>query len=133
MSGRATGAARKRPLGAALAATVEHERERVEDRFAKAERLFGAEPPAPEAARAGAAEATAPPREKVVRDTFSFPERDHRRIAEISDAALNAAIRVNKSEIVRAGLIALQGMTAEARDELLRSVEHLKTGRPASS
>lgn len=125
------GPAQKRSLGAALAATVEHERERVEDRFAKAERLFGPGPLEP--GRAGGAAGAGPPREKVVRDTFSFPERDHRRLAELADAALNAAIRVNKSEIVRAGLIALQAMSAEARNELLRSVEHIKTGRPRSS
>lgn len=133
MSGRAAGPLRKRPLGAALAATVEHERERVEDRFAKAERLFGPERSEREPGRAGEPGRADPPREKVVRDTFSFPKRDHRRLAELADAALNAAIRVNKSEIVRAGLIALQAMPAEARNELLRSVEHLKTGRPASS
>jgi hypothetical protein len=68
--------------------------------------------------------------EKVKRDTFSLPPTDYQRIFDIKKDALQAAIEVNKSEVVRAGLIALQKLSPEKRIELLQSVEKMKPGRP---
>ena len=68
--------------------------------------------------------------EKVKRDTFSLPPTDYQRIFDIKNDALQSAIEVNKSEVVRAGLIALQKLSPEKRNELLQSVEKMKPGRP---
>jgi hypothetical protein len=68
--------------------------------------------------------------EKVVRDAFSFPPADHARIKAIVQDALKSALAVNKSEVVRAGLIALQQLPAVKRHALLASVEKMKPGRP---
>lgn len=129
-------------LGAALAASIDSERRSVDDRFVQAEHLLAARPeaPAPAAAplepgateRAGEAVQDKPvpeKHEKVVRDTFTFPPTDHQRLQEIIEEGLQGAIRVNKSEVVRAGLIALQQLSPAKRKGLLVAVEKLKTGR----
>lgn len=145
-------------LAAALAASLADEKKSTADRFAKAERLHQlaaadavitpeqlAKPLPPAAARtappppvkAAAPVEPAPPatvtvaHEKVVRDAFSFPTADHARIKAIIQDALKAALAINKSEVVRAGLIALQQLPLEKRHALLASVEKMKPGRPA--
>lgn len=148
----------KRPgLGAALAATVENEMRSSDDRFAKAERLHQLaagntefvqeQAPQPDSAensrptrapqdarRRGGGESRPPTaavvHEKVIRDTFTFPPSDHKRIKAIITEGLQAAIQVNKSEVIRAGLIALQELSVEKRNSLLQSVEKMKPGRP---
>jgi hypothetical protein len=144
-------------LGAALAATIASERQSSDDRFAKAERLHRlaagnpdvaqeeTPPPAPanprptrapqDTRRSGGGESRPPTppvvHEKVIRDTFTFPPSDHKRIKAVIQEGLQAAIQVNKSEVIRAGLIALQELSAEKRRALLASVEKMKPGRPA--
>lgn len=143
-------------LGAALAATIESERKSSDDRFSKAERLhqlaagdteIAQEPSsapintntrptrAPQDAKRSGGGESHPPKpsivhEKVIKDTFTFPASDHLRIKEIIQESLESAIQVNKSEVIRAGLIALQDLSAEKRHTLLQSVEKLKRGRP---
>lgn len=147
----------KKPgLGAALAASVESERQSSDERFAKAERLHQLaagdtpiaqkSPPdqnssstrptrAPHDVRRNGGGESQPPaaptvHEKVIRDTFTFPPSDHKRIKEIIKEGLQSAFQVNKSEVIRAGLIALQELPTEKRHSLLRSVEKMKPGRP---
>jgi|APTNR8051073442_1049403.scaffolds.fasta_scaffold00282_15 hypothetical protein len=141
-------------LGAALAASLADEKQSTAERFAKAERLHQlaagagvipeqlAKPAAParptRAPREHSEAATEPAlpaaatvaQEKVVRDAFSFPPADHARIKAIVQDALKSALAVNKSEVVRAGLIALQQLPADKRHALLASVEKMKPGRP---
>lgn len=141
--------ASKKPsaLGSALAATVASEARSVEDRFAKADRLFGGgdgDPTTQGAAsrqQAGATTTvkaaeegrvpTPAPKKKVVRDSFSFPPQEHQRIDELLSDVLRQGIRSNKSEIVRAGLVALQELSSEKRHQIIRSLEKPKPGRPA--
>jgi hypothetical protein len=149
----------KRGLGAALAASVADEKKSTEDRFAKAERLHQLTvtapavtpeqlakplPPSPQPTRApqdvrsehsdggGGAPAIKPPviHEKVIRDTFTFPPSDHQRIKAIVQEGLQSALSINKSEVIRAGLIALQELPADKRRALLASVEKMQPGRP---
>jgi hypothetical protein len=140
----------KRPgLGAALATSLRDEKQSIDQRFHRAESLFQEkeqkrqeesmsapnpqQPPrvpiAPEKP-APAAPKKLPVQEKVKRDTFTFPPADYKRIQDIQKDCLRAAIQVNKSEVVRAGLIALQELTPEKRHQLLQSVEKMKPGRP---
>jgi Arc/MetJ-type ribon-helix-helix transcriptional regulator len=136
--------ASKKPsaLGNALAATLASEARSVEDRFAKADKLFGgdgsattpAAAPVQEAAMASSKPAeegrVQPPREKVIRDSFSFPPQEHQQIDALLSDVLRQGIRSNKSEIVRAGLVALQNLSSEERHQIIQSLEKPKPGRP---
>lgn len=67
---------------------------------------------------------------KIVRDSFTMPEAEYRKIAEIKEAALKAGLQVKKSEVLRAGLQALSSLSAAQLKRLLAGVEKVKTGRP---
>ena len=60
-----------------------------------------------------------------------MPPKDYKRISDIQHEALQSAIQVNKSEIIRAGLISLQKLTENQRNQILLSLEKVKPGRPA--
>jgi hypothetical protein len=68
---------------------------------------------------------------KLVRDSFTFPEGDYDLIAALKQRALAAGREVKKSEVLRAGLVALAAMKDAALLKALDSVERIKTGRPA--
>ena len=135
---------KKSGLSSALESTIGAETKSVEDRFKKADTIFqktdskkqrtNAEPTVAHEKNTNtkAKEPSEPkPRsEKVIRDTFTMPPIDYKRIAEIQGESLQAAIHVNKSEVVRAGLIVLQNLSEKKRHEILRTVEKLKPGRP---
>jgi hypothetical protein len=57
---------------------------------------------------------------KVIRDSFSFPEKDYLKISELKSACLAAGIHVKKGEILRAGLHLLTKLNL---DELKHAVE----------
>ncbi|MDP2142937.1 MAG: hypothetical protein Q8J80_02290 [Gallionella sp.] len=67
---------------------------------------------------------------KVVRDSFTMPEGEYCKIAEIKEAALQAGQPVKKSEVLRAGLKALAAMTPAQLKRTLAGLEKIKTGRP---
>lgn len=69
-------------------------------------------------------------KEKVVRDSFTMPQSEYQKIAEIKEACLEAGLHVKKSEVLRAGLKALCGMTAAQLKQSLGKLEKIKTGRP---
>lgn len=138
-----TASKKKSGLSSALESTISAETKSVEDRFKKADTVFQktdskkekttVEPPV-EKKQTSHVKVEKPPEpkqktEKVIRDTFTMPPIDYKRIAEIQDEGLQAAIRVNKSEVVRAGLIVLQKLPEKKRHEILRTVEKLKPGR----
>lgn len=133
---------------AALAASMQAEREAVEarvpgfDRFEKAEAaLGGGKSPTPARAKKLAATSVAAhpqevrvgggPTEKVIRDSFTMPSRDYKKITQLRAKCLKAGLSVTKSEILRAGLHALEGLSLEKLREVMQSVEKVKPGRPA--
>jgi hypothetical protein len=67
---------------------------------------------------------------KVVRDSFTMPQGEYLKIAEIKEAALKAGVPVKKSEVLRAGLKALVAMTPARLKVALAGLEKIKTGRP---
>ncbi|HEU0283077.1 MAG TPA: hypothetical protein VFQ99_04785 [Gallionella sp.] len=69
-------------------------------------------------------------KEKVVRDSFTMPQSEYRKIAEIKEICLEAGLSVKKSEVLRAGLKALSGMNAAQLKRALAGLEKIKTGRP---
>ena len=70
---------------------------------------------------------------KVIRDSFSFPEQDYRKISELKKTCLAAGIHVKKSEILRAGLHLLTQLNLDKLKKAIDQVEKVQTGRPNSS
>lgn len=69
-------------------------------------------------------------KEKVVRDSFTMPQSEYQKIAEIKETCLKAGLPVKKSEVLRAGLKALGEMNAAQLKRALAGLEKIKTGRP---
>ena len=70
---------------------------------------------------------------KVIRDSFSFPEQDYRKISELKKACLAAGVHVKKSEVLRAGLNLLIQLNPSELTQVLEQVEKVQTGRPSAS
>jgi len=71
--------------------------------------------------------------EKVVRDSFTMPKSDYAKIAALKQKCLDAGISVKKSEVLRAGLLLLEGATSQRLLAAISAVETIKTGRPSKS
>lgn len=69
-------------------------------------------------------------KEKLVRDSFTMPESDFKLIASVKQRALQFQHAAKKSEVLRAGLMALQGLSEPQLRALLESLPVIKTGRP---
>lgn len=67
---------------------------------------------------------------KVVRDSFTMPQIEYQKIAEIKAICLKAKLHVKKSEVLRAGLKVLAKLNAAQLKNVLNDLEKVKTGRP---
>jgi hypothetical protein len=67
---------------------------------------------------------------KIVRDSFTMPASEYLKIAQIKELCLKAGIQVKKSEVLRAGVIALCAMSEEQLNRTLNGLDKIKTGRP---
>jgi hypothetical protein len=72
-------------------------------------------------------------KEKVIRDSFSFPEHDYLKISELKQTCLAEGIHVKKGELLRAGLQLLTQLSLAELKQAIEQVEKVKTGRPNSS
>ncbi len=72
-------------------------------------------------------------KEKVIRDSFSFPEHDYLKISELKQTCLAEGIYVKKGELLRAGLQLLTKLSLAELKQAIEQVEKVKTGRPNSS
>ncbi len=72
-------------------------------------------------------------KEKVIRDSFSFPEHDYLKISELKQTCLAEGIHVKKGELLRAGLQLLTQLSLAELKQAVEQVEKVKTGRPNSS
>ena len=70
------------------------------------------------------------PRPALIRDSFTMPEHDYSKLDQLKKRCLMQSISIKKSELLRAGLRALELLDDDRLRELLDSVERLKTGRP---
>jgi len=68
---------------------------------------------------------------KVKRDTFTFPESDYKIIETIINKAMSMTIKVNKSEVLRAGLLAISELHDDNLRSIISRVEKIKVGRPS--
>jgi hypothetical protein len=69
---------------------------------------------------------------KLIRDSFSIPKHEFAAIDSLKTRAIALGTSVKKSELLRAGLMALQAMGDTAFKTALAAVPTLKTGRPAA-
>lgn len=117
----------KKDMKSALGASLKAEEKAVRDRFEKAESVIGggkAAPRAQEQPRNGA--------DKVIRDSFTIPGDEYELISRIKKRCMKAGIGANKSEVLRAGLAALDAMPDRELAKVFEGLARVKTGRPAS-
>jgi hypothetical protein len=69
-------------------------------------------------------------KKKVMRDSFTMPQDEYAKIAEIKAICMKARMHVKKSEVLRAGLKLLAKLNATQLKQALGSLEKIKTGRP---
>jgi hypothetical protein len=67
---------------------------------------------------------------KVVRDSFTMPLADYALIAALKQRCIGLGIAMKKSELLRAGLAALDQLPDESLTQVVAAVERVKTGRP---
>ena len=87
----------------------------------------------PAATNSPAKVATAAPaksKPKLVRDSFTIPKTEYTVLESLKARAANLKRPVKKSELLRAGIGALNGMGDKAFLAILNAVPSLKTGRP---
>lgn len=73
---------------------------------------------------------TSPKKPKLVRDSFTIPKNEFAAIDQLKTRAIALGSSVKKSELLRAGLMVLQGLNDAAYKVALAAVPTLKTGRP---
>ncbi|MCU7375196.1 hypothetical protein PEC18_31360 [Paucibacter sp. O1-1] len=71
-----------------------------------------------------------PAKVKLVRDSFTMPSDEYAVLAVIKQRALAKAHPVKKSELLRAGVKLLEGLSDAALLRTLKGVPTIKTGRP---
>jgi len=76
------------------------------------------------------ADKTSPKKPKLVRDSFTIPKNEFAAIETLKTRAIALGTSVKKSELLRAGLMALQEMSDANFKSALAAVPTLKTGRP---
>jgi hypothetical protein len=67
---------------------------------------------------------------KMVRDSFTMPKLEYAAIDTLKARALGMHLAAKKSELLRAGLLALNAMDDASLKMMLSAVPTLKTGRP---
>lgn len=73
-----------------------------------------------------------PKKVKLVRDSFSLPKAEYATLEALKKRAMTMGVSVKKSELLRAGLMWLNGASDSALKAALTAVPTLKTGRPAA-
>ncbi len=82
---------------------------------------------------ANTADKASPRKPKLVRDSFTIPKNEFAAIDALKTRAIALGTSVKKSELLRAGLMALQSLGDAAYKAAIAAVPTLKTGRPASN
>ena len=67
---------------------------------------------------------------KVVRDSFTMPQSEYQKIADLKEACLKTGLHVKKSEVLRAGLQALTALSVAQLKSALAGLDKIPTGRP---
>lgn len=118
----------KKDMKSALGASLKAEEQAVRSRFEKAESVLGRgkssprSEPAPPPPSNGAG--------RVIRDSFTIPGDEYEMISRIKKRCMKAGVSANKSEVLRAGLAALEAMPDRELASLFGKLQRVKTGRP---
>ena len=96
----------------------------------KTDGLKGADSATQDGKRDGKAKPQKSTKDKLVRDGFTMPESEFKLIDAVKQRALSFKRVVKKSEVLRAGLKALQGLSETQLKALLETLPTVKTGRP---
>lgn len=67
---------------------------------------------------------------KLVRDSFTIPKSEYAALEQLKVRALGCGVAIKKSELLRAGLMALTALPDAGFKNALAAVPTLKTGRP---
>jgi hypothetical protein len=118
----------KRDMKKKLGDSIKAEEDAFKDRFERAEAALGRQP---SAGKAKEKDNGATKIDKVIRDSFTMPASDYESITRIKQRAMKAGIGTNKSEILRAGLAALDTMPEKEFLKLFKGLPKVKPGRPA--
>lgn len=70
---------------------------------------------------------------KMVRDSFTIPKAEYATLDELKKRTVRLAAPAKKSELLRAGIMALASMDDAGFMASLRAVPTIKTGRPAKA
>jgi hypothetical protein len=124
-------AARKPGTASAKAASAA--RKSVAPKKASAARTVKPAAPAPKSDKKTKKEKKVQGKSKVVRDSFTMPQNDYDKIAELKQVCQKAGLHVKKSELLRAGLQALSKMTVSQLERVIVQLAPIKTGRPKKS
>jgi methylmalonyl-CoA mutase N-terminal domain/subunit len=71
-----------------------------------------------------------PKKVKMVRDSYTMPENDYAKHAELKKTCLKAGVHVKKSELLRAGLSTLSKLPTATLLKTVEGLVKIKTGRP---
>jgi hypothetical protein len=116
----------RKDMKKALGASLKAEEQAVKSRFEKAETVLSKKqvpsPPKEVPARNGGG--------KVIRDSFTIPSDEYDLISKLKKRCMKVGVGVNKSEILRAGLAALDSMQDRELAEAFERLARVKTGRP---
>lgn len=69
---------------------------------------------------------------KLVRDSFTIPKDEYAAFELLKARAMAQGLAIKKSELLRAGLMALAGLSDARFKAALAAVPTLKTGRPST-
>jgi hypothetical protein len=69
-------------------------------------------------------------RPKLVRDSFTMPEDDYGKIKQLKSRCMKLGLEAKKSELLRAGLFALESLQDTEFKSIVVKIEKVKTGRP---
>jgi len=67
---------------------------------------------------------------KVIRDSFTMPQPEYQKIADIKTACLKTGLHVKKSEVLRAGLQVLAALNLSQLKGAFAKLDKIPTGRP---
>ena len=82
---------------------------------------------------AAAPQVEKPKKPKLVRDSFTIPKTEYAVLEALKARALMGGTAAKKSEVLRAGIMALAALPDAAFAKALSAVPAIKTGRPAGS
>jgi hypothetical protein len=66
----------------------------------------------------------------VIRDSFTMPLADYALIGVLKRRCIGLGVAIKKSELLRAGLVALEQLPDASLSQVVAAIETIKTGRP---